>query len=158
MWSHYCDDHSVGIKTFIQSYVEKFRSGYLSFAYILGSLIVSLIALWSSRVLAETAVKVVYESEKYTLNQKDKRLNVVKKGASLVGCFTISIVLLIMFVLHLSYNHLVHFLVRRQVLECMLSFAFGGISTSLFLNSIGGILSKGLDIGSDTYGKIVCNL
>ena len=131
---------------------------YLSFAYILGSLLISLIALFSSNIIASTSVKVVYESEKYTLNQRDERLSVAKKGSSLISCFTMSLVLLVMFLLNLSYNYLAHSLVRRQVLQCMISFAFGGISTALFISSIGGILSKGFDIGSDTFGKIQHNL
>lgn len=130
----------------------------MSMAYLFGSALVTFIAIISARVIASTAAKVVYESEKHTLNQREQRLNVAKKGSSLVASFAMSLVLISMFLLHLFYNRFAHSLVRRQVLHCILSFAFGGVSTALVISSIGGILSKGFDIGSDTYGKLTRGL
>ena len=62
--------------------------------------------------------------------------------------------LLVMFLLNILYTVLGQSLVRRQILHCLLSFCLGTISTAMMINSFGGIFSKGIDIGTDTFGKL----
>lgn len=62
----------------MKGFVERWRTGYLSVAYMLGAMLVSVVALVSSRLIAETSAKVVHEAEQYTLNEKFVRLGVAK--------------------------------------------------------------------------------
>ena len=96
----------------------------------------------------------MFESEKYSLNERELRLGIAKRGASLVGCFSMGVILLTMFLLTITYNFFLRSMVRTQILQCLLSFAFGTVSTALMIGSSGGIFAKGVDIGADTYGKL----